>query len=85
MISTSRVKSAKAGRVCRSCGVCQLLPLGTAGRGEMMRFDLGLEPGVQGHGIRLAKVGDPQRRGEQLLDFLLYPHPLTFEEVDDVS
>src|SRR4051812_7740732 len=29
------MNSAKAGRVCRSCGVCQLLPDGTLGRGEI--------------------------------------------------
>ena len=35
-ISTSLANSAKAGRVCRSCGVCQLLPLATLGRGAMI-------------------------------------------------
>src|SRR6476646_124922 len=35
--STSFTNSAKAGRLCRSCGVCQLLPAGTLGRGEIRR------------------------------------------------
>src|SRR5436190_21521220 len=35
-ISTSSVNSAKAGRVCRSCGDCQLLPGGTLGRGAII-------------------------------------------------
>src|SRR5215471_9918626 len=35
--STSSMNGAKAGRVCRSCGVCQLLPAGMVGRGEIMR------------------------------------------------
>src|SRR6185312_2062221 len=36
-VSTSFTNSAKAGRLCRSCGVCQLLPAGTLGRGEISR------------------------------------------------
>ena len=34
------MNSAKAGRLCKSCGVCQLLPAGMVGRGAIMRRGL---------------------------------------------
>ena len=36
-VSTSFTNSAKAGLVCRSCGVCQLLPAGILGLGSISR------------------------------------------------
>jgi hypothetical protein len=48
-------------------------------------LDFRFELGVEGCSIRRGKVDDPKRRGEEFLDFLLYSHPLTLEEVDDVS
>ncbi len=80
--SSSFTKSAKAGRLCRSCGVCQLLPAGTLGRGEIDLLDLGLELRVERRRLGGLEVDHPERRREEFLDFLLLDHAREYSGKD---